>query len=150
MISRFPKLFNLNFGGSFPFCLILCFCKKFGKLTNNIYACNNCPFKNGCFCHSEKNKVEFYLNFFRVATWEKAGFHKVNQKNKSGACPEKNLSRVVATLYYISSCPRKSQVAPSKSLFRVQIKWANLVICTRVSRFVQFLLWGNKISCIFY
>jgi hypothetical protein len=38
-----------------------------------------------------------------------------------GACPEKKIW-VVATLYFSSSCPRKSQMAPSKSLYRVRLK----------------------------
>jgi hypothetical protein len=44
-------------------------------------------------------------------------------EKKSGASPEKNLGGCYLLPYIFSSlCPRKSQVAPSKSLFRVQIK----------------------------
>ena len=41
-------------------------------------------------CHPEKMGYNS-TDFLRVATLEKAGFHEVNQKKKSGACPEKNL-----------------------------------------------------------
>ena len=55
-----------------------------------------------------------------MATWQKSGFHEMNQKKKSGAFPEK--SGWLLPYIFSSSCHRKSQVAPSKLLFMVQIK----------------------------
>ena len=71
--------------------------------------------KMDSFATLKKIRIEFSLHFFRVATWEKAGFHKVNKKKKMCACPEKNLggcqkqqSKImfskVNTLLYIFSC----------------------------------------------
>ena len=71
----------------------------------------SCPFdlhpifsfeKMGAFATLEKNRVEFNLNFFRVATWEKSGFHKVNKKNRVAA--QKKIW-VVATLYFFKFMP---------------------------------------------
>ena len=69
-----------------------------------------------------KNRVEFNLNFFRVTNWKKAGFHKVNQK-KNRCLPRKESGWLLLYIFS-SSWPRKSQMTPSKSIFRVQIKGA--------------------------
>ena len=48
-----------------------------------------------------KKRVEFNLNFFRVSTWEKARFHKINQKKKLGAYPDKNLGGCYPILFQV-------------------------------------------------
>ena len=72
----------------------------------------------GAFATLRKKWVEFNLSFFRLASGEKAGFHKVYQKNKT------KKSGWLLTFIFSSSCFKKPQVAPSKSLFRVQINGA--------------------------
>ena len=66
-----------------------------------------------------KKRVEFNLNFFRVATWGKAGFQKVNKKNRVAA--EKKSWWMLPNIFS-SSCPRKSQVAPSNHFSRCRLK----------------------------
>ena len=63
-----------------------------------------------CFCHPEKNRVELNLNFFRVATLEKAEFHNVNRVLAQ--------KKIWVIAIFSSSCPRKTHVAPSKSHLR--------------------------------
>ena len=68
-------------------------------------------------------KIKFNLIFLQGDNLTKAGFHKVNQK-KNRVPAQKKKSGWLLPYNFSRSCPKKSQVAPTKSLSRVQIKQA--------------------------